>query len=374
MKFQTNTIEKHRQQPNVSIEKYTKGLRLQLGEDIKFCKKIYLDTNYWLELRDVILERQTKKSFIDLLGALRKGVQTEKLLCPISDENFYEILRQSDESTLKASANLIDELSKGVTLLSTQERTQFEILYFIRSLTNGENSIYSPAVFVWSKVSYVLGMFHPTATPFTIKDELAVQKSFFDHMWSISFVEMIEMIGIDNILTMPKFNDLSEELNEGKIKYAKENNSFKQIFISEITGVIDLYQPLFEEALVYLFEKETGHKPSVAEVKDANSGKIANSIYNLFKLNRLGNYFPSLVIGAGLHASVRQDIKRKFKPNDMSDFRHAQAALPYFNFFFTERNLRDLVSRENICFDKKYNCRVLSDPYQAIECVKEICN
>jgi hypothetical protein len=253
MKFQTNTIEKHRQEPNVSLEEYTKGRRIQLGEDIKLRKKIYLDTNFWLELRDVILERQAMKNFIDLLGLLRNGVETGKLLCPISDENYYEILQQSDESTLKTSANLIDELSNGVALLSTHERTQFEILYFIRSLTNGADSVYNPEVFVWSKVSHILGTIHPTSTPFSSEDELAIQKSFFDRMWSISLSEMIEVIGMDNILTMPKFNDLSEELNEGKIKYANENNSFKQIFISEIAGVIDLYQPMFEEAEVSPF-------------------------------------------------------------------------------------------------------------------------
>ncbi len=374
MKFLVNTIEKHRQDPNKTLDQHTRGLRLQLGENIKDCKKIYLDTNYWLELRDVILKRQNNINFINLLGLLREGVNEEKLLCPISDENFYEILQQSDLSTLKASASLIDELSKGVALLSTQERTQFEILYFIHSSAKGINSVYHPDIFVWSKVSYILGAVHPTSTPFPPEEELVIQKSFFDHMWSISLTEMIEVMGMENILNMPKFNDISEQINEGKIKYANENNSFKQLFLSEIAGVIDLYQPLFEDALVYLFEKETGRKPSAEEVKAAKPGKIANLIYHLFNKNKLADYFPSLVIGAGLHASVRQDINRKFKTNDMSDFRHAQAALPYFNCFFTEHNLRDLVSRKNISFDTKYNCKVLSDPRLTVECLAEICS
>lgn len=373
MKFHVNTIENHRQEPNKTLVEYTKSLRIQLGEDINNCKKIYLDTNYWLELRDVILKRQKNINFMNLLELLRKGVKAEKLLCPISDENFYEILQQSDPSTLKASAVLIDELSKGVSLLSTQERIQFEILYFIHRSVKGANSVYYPDIFVWSKVSYILGAVHPTSTPFPHEEELAIQKSFFDHMWSISFSEMIEVMGMENILNMPRFNDISEEINEGKIKYANENDSFKQLFLSEIAGVIDLYRPLFKDALVYLFEKETGRKPSAEEVKAAKPGVIANSIYHLFNKNKLGEYFPSLIIGAGLHASIRQDINRKFKTNDMSDFRHAQAALPYFNYFFTEHSLRDLVSRKNIRFDKKYNCEVLSDPFQAVECVSRIC-
>lgn len=346
IKYQANSIKKHRQEPSVSLEEYTKGIRLQLGEKISLCKKIYLDTNFWLELRDVILKRQFNKNFESLFELLRVGVQAEKIICPISDENYYEILQQSDELTLKTTASLIDELSKGIVLLSSHERTQFEILYFIHSLVNGADSVYNPEVFVWSKISYILGAVHPTSTLFSPEDELAIQKSLFDHMWSMSFLEMIEMMGMDNIHTIPKFKDLSEELNQGKVKYLYENKSFKQIFLSEIAGVIDLYKPLFEDTLAYLFEKETGHTPSAEEVKSSDSGKMANSIYNLFKLNKLGNYFPTLIIGAGLHASVRQDIKRKFKSNDMSDFRHAQAALPYYDYFFTERSLRDLVTRK----------------------------
>jgi hypothetical protein len=89
-------------------------------------------------------------------------------------------------------------------------------------------------------------------------------------------------------------------------------------------------------------------------------------------MNKLGDYFPSIIIGAGLHASVRQDIQRKFKANDMSDFRHAQAALPYFDYFFTENSLRDLNTRNNIRFDKKYNCVVESNPNQAMVYVNQI--
>ncbi len=74
MKF-TDTFGKHRQEPNISLEEYTKGLRLQLGEKFNSYKKIYLDTKYWLELRDVILRRQENKNFVKLLELLHNGVK-----------------------------------------------------------------------------------------------------------------------------------------------------------------------------------------------------------------------------------------------------------------------------------------------------------
>jgi hypothetical protein len=127
--------------------------------------------------------------------------------------------------------------------------------------------------------------------------------------------------------------------------------------------------------MIYLFKKEQGYEPTANHVNSTKAGKqIANAVYNLFRKNKLQSYFPTLVIGAGLHAAVRWDQKRKFKKNDLYDFRHAQTALPYFDFFFTEHSLRDLVTRSNVAFDKKYACEVFSYPNEALKRAKEICS
>jgi hypothetical protein len=186
---------------------------------------------------------------------------------------------------------------------------------------------------------------------------------------------MVKIMGTEAILKMPKLTDLSAKLNEGKTRYAHENNSFKQLFLSELTGTLDLCIPIFEDAMIYLFEKEKGDKPTTIDVESTRVGRqISNSIYNLFSKNKLQAYFPTLVIGAGLHASVRWDIKRKFKKTDLHDFRHAQTALPYFDFFLTEHSLKDLITRSHTAFDKKYSCEVFSHPNEALKRVKEICS
>ncbi|MBF0376257.1 MAG: hypothetical protein HQK72_02125 [Desulfamplus sp.] len=370
-----DTFEKHRTEPHISLDVYSKVLRLQLGNDLKTVKKIYLDTNYWLELRNAALGHAKNVIFSDLLKSLINKVECGNIICPISDENYYEILKQTDPDTLQVSAKLIDELSKGVALLGPEERVQFEILYFIQSAIYGEQSVYSPDEFIWTKVVFTYGTQHPHNSVFSPEEQLVIQKAFLDQMWTMSFCDMVNTMGIDQIRKMPRFKDITPQLNKDKVTHAHENNSFKQLFLSEIAGVLDCYKPLFEDAMIYLFEKEYGHKPTDEEIKKTDSGKsIANVIYNLFKMNKLGKYFPSVVIGAGLYASVRQDIQRKFKFNDMSDFRHAQAALPYFDYFFTENSLRDLIKRNNLRFDKQYSCIVESNPCEAVTLLKQIGN
>ena len=361
-----DTFEKHRNDPHTSLAQYIKELRLKLGREIKSRTKIYLDTNYWVELRNASLGRARNNNFTNLLVLLKDEVKAGNVICPISDEVFYEILLQSDLNTLRASAKLIDELSGGVALLSEDERIKYEVLYFVYTTIEGKGSVHQPDEFVWTKVAFVYGMQFPNIPNISSEENLVIQKAFFDQMWSISLSEMIDIIKSNENDNVLKRTDITDKLNRDKVKYAHENKSFKQLFLTEISGVIDVYQPLLEEAMIYLFEKEYGFRPKTEEnTKNDRTPSIANAIYNLFKANKLGSYFPSLIISAGLHASVRQDIQRKFKANDMSDFKHAAAALPYYDYFFTEKSLRDLITRNNIRFDKKYNCVVESNPGNA---------
>jgi hypothetical protein len=368
-----DTFEKHRSEPSRTLEAYTRDVKLALGHEIGNCKKIYLDTKYWLLLRNAAMGRDRDTHLSELLLILRSGVQAGRIICPISEDIFVEVLSQSDPTTLYETTKLIDALSRGVSILSEQERIMFETLYFILRTSKGEDSVYSPDVLVWTKLAYVLGAVHPTSTPFSPKEELVLQKAFFDQMWSISLSQMVEMMGMEAILKMSRFDDLSAMLNEGKTKHAHENNSFKQLFLSELAGALDICIPIFKDAMVYLFQKEKGYKPTETEVDSTNAGRqIANSVYNLFNKNKLQSYFPTLIVGAGLHASVRWDTKRKFKRTDVHDFSHAQAALPYFDLFLTEHSLRDLISRNHTAFDKKYRCEVFSHPKEALERVKKI--
>ncbi len=104
-----DTFDNHRSEPDKALDEYTKETRLDLGQEISQCKKVYLDTKYWLLLRNAVLRKEENKEIIELLSLLRQGVQLKKLICPISEDIFVEIL-QSNPSTLKTTVSLVDEL------------------------------------------------------------------------------------------------------------------------------------------------------------------------------------------------------------------------------------------------------------------------
>ncbi|MCB1717533.1 MAG: hypothetical protein KDK05_20610, partial [Candidatus Competibacteraceae bacterium] len=82
---------------------------------------------------------------------------------------------------------------------------------------------------------------------------------------------------------------------------------------------------------------------------------------------RLTTELPSIKIPATIHACIRFDQRRRYKPNDIHDIGHATAALPYFDAFLTEHSLRHLLTREDLALDRLYGCTVISDPSEAIE-------
>ena len=346
MKF-VNTFAEHRDNPEVSLGEYTKKIRHQLCDEISNTRKIYLDTKYWIYLRDAELGRSNDKVLNEILEGLRYLVKSKIAICQISDEIFYELLLQTDPTTLNQTVKLIDELSQGVAILSSEERVMYETLYFFNSFYEGNDKMQPQEETVWSKVSYIYGLTHP-ANEIWGEEELVIQKAFFDQMWSLSLADVINTIGMENILKWPRYNDISEKLTKEKIDHSHENKSFKQLYLSELAGVLDAYRNLILKGFEYFYMQKTGNIVSQEERQGSEAGKVVNVIYNLFNLGKLGTFFPSFIVEAGLYACVRNDLPRKYKRNDFSDFRHAKAALPYFDAFFTERSLKTMVCASNV--------------------------
>ena len=84
----------------MNFEEYAKQSRLKLGESIKNRKKIYLDTNYWVELCNLSLreEHEEKDRIIsDIFSTCKNLVERKIAIFPISYRIFREILKQKDE-------------------------------------------------------------------------------------------------------------------------------------------------------------------------------------------------------------------------------------------------------------------------------------
>lgn len=372
-----DAFTRHSVEPDIDIEAYVHKLRVLLGEEVGGKKKIYLDTRYWIFIRDAHLGIPQKPIHIDLLDKLRKFVYFHDGLCPISESIFWELNKQSDITTKRATAALIDELSLGVALCPFDERVGTEIANFLYK--SGGLSVYELNELVWLKLSYVLGMTWPSNTNFPEETERLVQKSFTDYMWNMPLVEIIETLAIGENIEPPKFDDLANKINIGSTKHADEITSFEQAYLAEISGGFSLFKSVATDIMEALSSKTSGQKITHTKEERLNYESELHTLFvSLFISGKVSTQLPSLHVHAKCHAAIRWEkkrkttSKRKIKPNDIYDLHHASAAIGYCGAFFTENPLKVLLTSKPVAIDKEIECAVISDEVEAIEYLKSI--
>jgi hypothetical protein len=333
-----------------------------LAHEIRPAKKVYLDTKFWLLLRDVRIGRPTDNEVVRLLQVLENLVAKGLAICPISADTFYEIFKQTDPKTLRVSTQLIDDLSRGVAISALDERILLETYHFIQEKSRGPDSVHTLDELVWMKIAYVWGFVTTASEVLEPNLHCAVQKAVVDQMWVATLTDVLDQIGAKPAWWPPESSSITQQLNEGKFSHLDDCSSFEQLFMMELAGILDISKPIFQDLMVHISRGDTGQPSESAELSNDNLGQgLANLIYHGFRLNRITTELPSLRVIVGLHAAVRWDTKRKYKPNDLHDFHHAVAAIPYCDYFLTENSLRHLVGDRNLKFKTLFPCRTFSD-------------
>jgi hypothetical protein len=350
------------------VAAYVRQKGIALAREIKNRKKVYLDTRYWVMLREARLGRSKNRNDCAILNRLETLVKSQQAVCPLNADIWFELRKHKDPAILTASAQLIDDLSLGVCLLPIDQRLRLEIRHFLDVLSQKSDAVSAIDESVWTTSAYSFGFCTPNFIALSREDNIAAQKAFADHMWTLRLADRLKLEGADVVATRETpFKDISRQLNDGKFSHLEDHASFTSLFLTEVRGIIDAYQSDLSWIMQDVYEQKTGAFLTDAErVNDKSSQRIADLICQRFQTDEAGSEFPTIRVSAGLHAAMRWDKMRRFKPHDTFDFRHAEAALPYCDLFFTERSLCSLVKNDNLDFRKYFNCLTFHDPVDAL--------
>jgi len=365
------SFDRHRSEAHVSIDQYVRSCSVDLGQEVKKRAAVYLDQRYWIIIRDVTLNRRTDTASLTLANLLKDLVRTGKVFCPISESVFVELLKQEDLNTRRSTAGVIDELSLGVTLIPESKRVGTELAHLLKSHSNPD-SVYPLSWLVWSKLSYVLNVVHPTNTPFSTEDELLIQKVFFDHMWDISLGEVVDRLD-ERPVPPINLDPVAKRLNEENLALSNEVRSYRQAYLGEIAGLLSLYVETAREILESTYAQDFGVDPSVTDAERRNHNRELLSFFvQMFCKSEFAKQLPTIHIHASCHAAIRWDKKRRLKGNDLYDFHHAAAALAYCDLFLTERPLQILLSLKHLALDRMFGCKVISDVSEAVNYLRKM--
>jgi hypothetical protein len=356
-----DSLEYHRAHPGTSVAEYRSLVRSRLAARALSRHRLYIDTSHWTHLRDAYLGRARDPQYIELLRLLESLVEANRLIVPLSDQLVEETCHQADPQTRRATAEIIDRLTGGVTLLGWKTRKLQEVRHWVSSLLEGHSAV--PLDSVWVTVYHAFGIldFKPT---FPDQELVAAfLKSAEDLASRVGLRVVIDNLGHSAGAVMGRRN-LADELTGYKATIWSNQRSFKEIFQ--------------EEALSYLDRVLTDVSPEVLEElkrlphgKELEGSWIVGNVKRAFlaceQLELHPNSLPGLRIIAGGHSRIRADQGRKFKPGDGADLFHAAAALPYCNAFLTDRSMRHLLTTPPTDFAGLYGCTVLSTPAEAAQ-------
>lgn len=359
----------HADRPHESVEQLLIRRKSELASWVLSRRRVYLDTRFWIFLRDAAMGAPQRSVHSTLLDLLKSKVASGEVLCPLNESAIFELIHQEDPEKRAASVRLMDALSMGVVIQNTVERIKTEAYDFLSASASGVPRTVPPLEHVWLKVGHFVGTPVPAVPALPRGDELAGQKAFLDLMWSLTLEEVLGN-ETDFPDARPMYRKLAVQISNESARHEKEMRSFKGVFEAELAGFWDLYEDQVHSVLVALYlgqfpEAEAPPPEAVAE----QVRLYKNALRNVVTLRDVGSALGTAQVTAGLHAIVRWNRNRGFKDTDFYDFHHAAAAMPYCDLFLTERFLTTMLCQPPLDHHVRFETRVTNDPAEALSMV-----
>lgn len=350
------------------IWQYLENKFVELGSEALARKRIYLDTNFWSLLRDQKLGRRVNDEVGALLVCLKCLVSSGRVLCLYSEHTLSELMKHASHSIREETAVLMDELSAGICVANHDRLLDNELIFFVGSLLAPTMDRWELSRLAWTKPFFIhLDYCPPKFAGLADDDAYRLQIGFIEHVWSMTISEVIAQINARDepypSLSWPIAAAIN--INSEVRKFDHENNSLKDFYLSELNGWLDFLQPKMAIRYAEFSERyNVGLRPTTERELEICGVLLRRAAMTLARKERLKEMIPGAYIKSMLHATVRFDRGRKFKANDLIDFQHAEVALPYCDYFLTDKPHAHLIRSAKL--DKDFSCIVCDSPREAL--------
>lgn len=358
------SVEHHLANPGISIEAHIGQCCQELSADLAGRRPIYLDLRFWVIAREVRTGIRDDPRERKLVYHLERLARQGRIFCPISATTFVELMKIGDDARRKATLDVIDELSLGVSLLPEPERIEDELEALVRSSLT-PNAIVLPRV--WTRLAYTMGNFYGSDDRFPQATQLVIQKAFFDHLWQQPLTTVAANLDRADFDMTREMGALARKLNEGNSVHQAEMTSFESVLSDELRGVAEVAEPILGQIIA-----RQGNFPTDAERSEDNSRMAINLLHALLRGEHRSK-LPTIHVHASLSALFRWDYRSKsMTGNDLFDFSHAAAALGYCDAFFTEAGITRSVVHQRLKLDQFYDCAVTSKVDAALDILRSL--
>ena len=308
---------RHAAAESVPFEAYRRGRFDELNKWVRARKPVYLDMKYWIWLRDPDgspFPSETRA----LRGALLRGVNTNRLFCPVSYPAFVELMRINPLNVRFRQAEIMDELSVGIGIRNGFDMAEIEFCEFFGRNLPALRVIPYRVETVWCPVGQMVVEKYPYHDELPADLMERCRKVMLDVMWE---KRMTDCAALEDMPQAPR--DTASRVNAERESYPRDQQAFSDLFAGELNGTLDVLYPRIEEQLVSLariFDIRVNAKDR------ERAGAYRHVWVNLFReavtRGLDAKAIPSVRVRAALHAAIRMDDKRPFRENDFDDIAH----------------------------------------------------
>jgi hypothetical protein len=251
----------------------------------------------------------------------------------------------------------MDELSMGVGLRNRFDVARIEYLrFFSKHVPRLADYIDD----VWAPIGHLVHEVYPYQDEWPHELMEQARKVTCD----MDFARKMEDLAETDLPELP--GTAAETINNARTLHFRGKRTFIQLFVDELDGTLEEVDSHLEDILKRM--TYAGFECSEIEVIKRQRGVAASDLRQA-AIGSDSDAIPSQRISAALHAEMRLDDKRRFKPNDLDDFQHASVAVAYCDLFLCDGPLAHLLTNSRVQKVIPKRCRVVSEFESAISCI-----
>ncbi len=333
-------------------------LRREWSNNIDSKKRIFLDINFWLRIRDESSQEATK-----FLAKAKALVAADLAVFPVTQMLIHEVLKQSDSQSKQQTFLLFDRLSLGAVLVPENECVIYETGKLLEAIF--PNFKYNArSAMLWTKPAHYFGHGRFMINNPDGEANQSASNSLLNFTWNLTFLQISQLLPSADQIDL-SFKSAANMINEEKNKQKLPH--FEQLLRDEIYGSVDAFLPAIEAA----YADFLGSMNQVSPVK--LSKEFRNVIANCIILKpELRKIMPTIFVNASFHSLFRQNKAQQFKGNDLYDGSHLCSALPYFDVYFGEKFLCDLGKRAPLKLFDLFNIKYSSSFEEATKILDDL--
>ncbi|HEU6449400.1 MAG TPA: hypothetical protein VFV23_13290 [Verrucomicrobiae bacterium] len=358
-------FQAHREHPEISSRAYRARRRLTLGKSVAKKIRIYLDTRYWIHVRDARQGKPEKPEHEQIYKLLHQLVLDGKVLCPASFPAFDELLKHKDKQVRLASAETLDELSNQVCLINHIELTRAEIMGLFRRFTPNYPLPAPMLECVWTKAGFFSGEMVPTNKTIPPDFERAFQKAFEDQWARLEFSYIVE--GYFKSNREENSEDFVRQLNDSISKFSATAKSQRQLYKAQFLSLFQEHNDLIADVMRQLCKDIFGK--TFEQCTDFLEPLFEQVLQRAFSLKETAFDLPGIHIWSSLLSAIAWDKRHPFTAHDIHDVMHAHSALPYYNYVFVERRFSHLMTTPPNKLAETYGAKVC---WKEADVIKEL--